>query len=447
MKRALAAAVATVATVAVSMAAASSAADSAMTVRDVTAADIAPADSLGTTAAATVWCGAAAQTDRVPNVVAGNPIHWVYAIPSDGPDGLANLASVMQSDAEQIDAWWRREDPARTPRNDVANFLCGTQLDITTVRLTRSSAQLSQLQGRFSAIADALDQSDLSSSFTKYAVYYDGPTDDANVCGQGGGDSSGFGLAVVYYRSCAGVSTAAVAAHEFLHTIGAVSRSAPNACEGETSGHVCDDERDLMFPSIGGEPLSEKLLDPGRNDYYGHSGGWTDTQDSPWLVRLDGQMPLALTISGPGSVSADVPGLRCAASCTTTWNTAQRLALAATPNAGARLVRWGGACSGATGCTLSVGAGAAVTAQFAPAAFRLRIAVTGRGAVRSSRSGITCRPRCSASFPSFTPVRLTATPAKGWKLRSWTGACRGAKRTCTVPMSAAARARAVFVRA
>ena len=85
------------------------------------------------------WCGAAAQADREPNVVAGNPIHWVYAIPSDGADNLAGLASVMQADAEQIDGWWRGQDPARTPRNDVAAFSCGAQLDITTVRLTRTS--------------------------------------------------------------------------------------------------------------------------------------------------------------------------------------------------------------------------------------------------------------------------------------------------------------------
>ena len=55
-----------------------------------------------------------------------------------------------------------------------------------------------------------------------------------------------------------------------------------------------------MFPAIGGEPLSSKLLDPGRDDYYGHAGSWTDTQDSPWLVRLDGQAPLALDDLGPG---------------------------------------------------------------------------------------------------------------------------------------------------
>jgi hypothetical protein len=415
-------------------------------VRDVTAANITAPFSTAASAAPAAWCGTAVSTDRAPNLVAGNPIHWVYATPSDGADGLAGLASVMQADAEQIDTWWRGQDPARTPRNDVASFSCGAQLDVTTVRIGRSSAQLSPLQGRFSAIVEALDEAGLGSSFTKYVVYYDGPASDGNVCGQGGSDSSGFGVAVVYYRSCTGVSTAAVAAHEVLHTLGAVPRGAPHDCPGENGGHTCDNEADLMSPAIGGEPLSSKLLDPDRDDYYGHAGSWTDTQDSPWLLRLDAQAPLAVTITGPGSVSADVPGLLCAASCTTTWNAGQRLALTATPGTGARLVRWSGSCAGAGACNVTVAPGAAVTALFAPASFRLTVAVSGRGAIRSARSGITCRPRCSASFPSFSPVRLTATPANGWKLRSWSGACRGAKRTCTVPMSAATRARATFVR-
>jgi hypothetical protein len=416
---------------------------SAFVVRDVTAADL---PVTAAPAAPAVWCGSPATADRAPNVVAGNAVRWVHAIPSDGPDDLAGLAAVMQADAEQIDAWWRGQDPARTPRNDVAAFSCGAQLDITTVRLPRTSAQLSPLGGRFSTIVDSLEAAGLDSPFTKLVVYYDGPTTDNNVCGQGGSDSSGFGAAVVYYRSCTGVSTAAVAAHELLHTLGAVSRSAPNDCGNEQGGHTCDNEADLMHPSIGGEPLTSKLLDPGRDDYYGHSGGWTDTQDSAWLVRLDSQAPLAVTISGTGTVAADVPGLLCSESCTTTWNSGQRLVLRGTPAGGSRLVRWSGACSGAAACALTVTPGATVSALFAPASFRLTVAVSGRGAVRSSRPGITCRPRCSATFVSFTPVRLTATPAKGWRLRSWTGACRGSRPTCTVPMSAAASARATFVR-
>ena len=415
-----------------------------LTPHTATASGIEPLPSVAAEAA---WCGQAAQGDRVPNGVAGNPVHWVYMIPSDGADDLGGVAGVMQSDAEQIDAWWRGQDPTRTLRNDLASFSCGAQLDITILRSSRSSSQLMPLGGRFAGIVNSLEQAGFESPFTKYIVYFDGPVADTNVCGQGASESSGFGVAVVYFRACTGVSTAAVAVHELVHTLGAVSGRAPNDCSGESSGHVCDAEDDLMYPRVGGAPLAAKVLDAGRDDYYGHSGQWTDTQDSAWLVRLDGQVPLALTISGPGTVSANVPGLVCAASCTTTWNSGQRLALIATPGAGAKLIRWEGACTGSAGCSLVVGAGTTATAVFGPASFRLRVSVAGLGAVRSTGAGITCRPRCSASVPSFMPVRLTATPAKGWKLRSWSGACRGSKRTCTVPMSAAATARATFVRA
>ncbi len=399
------------------------------------------------TAAAAAWCGAAAQADRVPNALAGNPVHWVYLVPSDGSDGLGVVANVMQSDADQVDAWWRGQDPSRVPRNDVTSFSCGTQLDITTIRSSLSGSQLMPISDRFPGIVDTLEQAGLSSPLTKYLVYYDGPIDDDNVCGQGGSESNGFGVAIVYYRSCLGVSTAAVAAHELLHTMGAVPTGAPHECTGDNAAHTCDNESDLMYPAVGGGPLSTKVLDPGRDDYYGHAGSRLDTQDSAWLVRLDSQARLDLGVSGPGSVSADVPGLLCSASCATSWNAGQRLALTATPAAGAKLVRWTGACSGSAGCALTVVPGATLSALFAPARFRLTLAVTGKGVVRGSGARIACPGRCSASVPSYSPVRLAASPAKGWKLSSWSGACRGSRKACTVPMSAATNARATFVRA
>jgi hypothetical protein len=395
--------------------------------------------------ATTAWCGEAAQTDRAPNVVAGNPVHWVYLVPADGADSFGSVAPVMQSDAEQVDAWWRGQDSTRVPRNDLATFPCGTQLDITVVRSTLPGSQLAPLGGRFPAILETLRQAGMTSEHTKYLVYYDGPADEGNVCGQGGSNNpGGFGLAVVFYRACVGISTAAVAAHEFLHTTGAVEDAAPHACTEETSGHTCDLDADLMHPFIGGGPLSGKSLDPGRDDYYGHPGAWDDSQDSAWLVRLAEQVPLTLSVVGPGSVTANVPGLQCATSCTTTWNAGQRLTLSATPAAGAKLVRWTGPCSGSGSCALTVTPGTAPSALFAPVAFRLTVAVKGRGTV--SGAGIQCRPRCAASLPSFRATRLSAAPAKGWRFRAWTGACKGAKRTCTVPMSAATTVRATFVR-
>jgi len=397
--------------------------------------------------AAATWCGTATRVDLVPNTVAGHPVHWLYAIPSDGADRLPTIASQMQTDAEEVDAWWRREDPTRVPRNDLTQLPCGPQLDLSSLRMQPSGAQLANAGGSFRAIAEGLGAAGFNSDFTKYLVYYDGPVQDPSICGQAASSPSGFGVAIVYVQACVGVSTAAVAAHELLHMLGAVPNGAPHNCASPDDGHTCDTETDIMHPFIDDSPLSSKLLDPGRDDYYGHAGGFVDSQDAPWLVQLDRQTPFTVTISGPGRVTANVPGLQCTQTCTTSWNAGTPLSLSATPGAGSRLVRWSGVCSGAGGCNVATASGATVTAVFGPIAFRLNVSISGRGTVRSSRTGLTCRPRCSATFPSFVPVRLTATPAKGWRFRSWTGACRGTRRTCTVPMSAATRARAVFVRA
>jgi hypothetical protein len=394
-----------------------------------------------------VWCGASSQVDLTPNALAGFPVHWIYVIPSDGQDRLSTFASVMQTDAEAIDAWWRTQDSTRVPRNDLTQFSCGVQLDVSTLRMPQSSSELTAFEGRFGELFEALMGANFNSRFTKYVVYFDGPVSEENICGQGGSDSSGFGFAVVYAQACSGVSTAAVIAHELLHALGAVPFGAPHECPPPDDGHTCDDPNDLMHPVLGADSLSAKTIDPGRDDYYGHGEGFPDAQDSAWLVQLDRQVPFTVTISGPGQVAGDVPGLQCTQTCTTTWNSDTQLALSATPGPGAKLVRWSGGCGGSSACNVRLAPGGSVSALFAPLVYRLTIAVSGRGTVRTARSGITCRPRCSAVFPSYVPLRLTAKPAKGWRFRTWSGACRGTRLVCSVPMTAATNARAVFVRA
>ena len=279
---------------------------------------------------AATWCGTPTQADLAPNAVAGSPVHWVYAIPSDGPDRFGSYGSLMQGDAESIDAWWRGQDPLRTPRNDLAPFSCGSQLDLTLFRLTQSSSQLASVDARFTAITSSLMMRGFGSRHTKYLVYYDGPV-EPDICGQGGSSSSGLGFAVVYVQACPGVPWNTTAAHELLHALGAVSNGAPNNCPDPDDGHVCDNPYDMMYPFGDETPITGLALDSGRDDYYGHSGAWFDTQDSPWLVQLDRQVPFALTVSGSGSVTADVPGLRCSQTCTTTWSAGTALELSATP--------------------------------------------------------------------------------------------------------------------
>jgi hypothetical protein len=395
---------------------------------------------------ASTWCGTPAQQDLAPNVTAGNAVHWIYAIPADGTDRFSTFANTMQTDAELIDAWWRGQDSTRTPRDDLARFPCGTQLDLSSVRLTLPASRLDN-GGRFEEIVDGIVEAGFRSTFVKYVVYYDGAISEQGLCGQGGSDTTGFGVAVVFTRSCSGIATSVVAAHELLHTLGAVPVGAPHDCPPPNNGHTCDTKSDIMYPFVSPVPLSSEILDPGRDDYYGHSGSWPDVQDSRWLLQLDRQVPFSVAIAGPGTVTADVPGLLCSKTCTTTWNAGTQLNLLATPAPGDKLVRWTGSCSGAAACSVSVDEGAQVSALFAPSSYRLTVSRSGHGSVRSARSGISCAPRCSSAFPSYVPVQLRATAAAGWRFRRWSGACRGTKAVCTLAMTKNEGARAVFVKA
>ena len=75
---------------------------------------IAPAN-----AATTTWCGGTQEVaqNRVPDLqFAATQIHVVYAIPSDGADNFAGDAALIVDDVAAMDAWWRGQDPTRTPR-------------------------------------------------------------------------------------------------------------------------------------------------------------------------------------------------------------------------------------------------------------------------------------------------------------------------------------------
>jgi hypothetical protein len=396
--------------------------------------------------AAATWCGTPSAVDATPNVVAGHTLHWIYAIPSDGQERFTTFASVMQTDWELIDSWWRGQDPVRAPRSDLAPFSCGSQLDLTTVRLPQSSAELAAPETPFELVWDALDARGFSSRQTKYVVYYDGPVGNDKICGVGATEPNGTGVAMLQVQSCAGIEGAQVVAHELAHAMGAVPDGAPNNCPPPDDGHTCDNDRDLLYPVTDGTPLVGLSLDPGRDDYYAHAGAWPDLQDSPWLVQLDRQTPLSLTISGPGRVTADVPGLDCSRSCSTIWNAGTQLTLTPTPGPGARLVRWTGGCSGASRCSLVVGQGGGATALFAPASYRLAVRLAGRGSVGTTNGIITCPGRCASQVPSYRAVQLRARAAKGWRFRAWSGACKGTRPVCTLPMSKSAQARAVFAR-
>lgn len=397
-------------------------------------------------AAAAPWCGTVGTEDR-PAVVGGHHVRVLYAIPSDDADRSADRAPGISADVDEIDAWWRVNDSSRTLRFDLAAFPCGLQADITLVRLAHGAGELMSNETRFRLIADDPQITRYIDGFTKLLGYYDGPVSNADLCGQGAGSAEGAGLALVYLAACADVATAAVAAHELLHASGALPRSGgpPNACPGDPI-HVCDSTGDILYQGAQPAPLSSFVLDVNRNDYYGHGGAWLDVRMSAWLRHLDAQAPLDVLLRGGGSVSSNLPGVACTSSCRVEFNRGTQLTLVAKPADGQRFVRWEGACSEDIElCPLTLDGAQSVTALFAPARFRLAVSVRGSGRV-TSPIGIACPRRCVRDVVSFERVVLRAVPARGWKLKAWSGACRGSRPTCGLPMSQASSARAAFVR-
>jgi hypothetical protein len=255
------------------------------------------------------WCGiGSSDVDRLPDATLGFAVHVAYVRPPGATDRLAEWAPRIVGDIAAIDAWWRSQDPTRAPRFDLYPFACASpfgQLDISNVTLQQTAT--GEVSAAFTTIRLLLAQHGFIQPEKTYLVYYDGPLEQQNpdfeVCGVGDTRSAALpGIAVVFLQACeaeAPTLRPIVAVHELVHTFGAVSGSAPHHCR---NGHVCDVANDLLNASLSGEELEAHVLDGGHDDYYGHSGAWTDVQDSLFLERLDS--PDSAAPSLPSSLTA-----------------------------------------------------------------------------------------------------------------------------------------------
>jgi hypothetical protein len=388
------------------------------------------------------WCGTGVATADRPDVVTGAQVHAIYATPADGVDNFGAFANALADDTVSIDAWWRGQDASRTPRFDLATFPACTGLDITFARLPQTGAAIaSGGSGAFSAIVGSLGSFGYFHPFKRYLVYYDGPSFDPSVCGTASGQfARGPSTAVIWLNACSGGPRDYVAAHELLHSLGALPAGAPHPCSARDSGHVCDSPLDILQPRLSGQPLAAEVLDVNHDDYYGHSGSWPDMQDSIWLRRLDAPpQRLSIVLRGSGRVTSDLPGVDCAAACATGWDTGSLLTLSADGTTRTRFIRWSGACSGVDDCVLTLAGARTVTAIFGPSRIPVRVSTSGRGRVA-------CTPRCSSSFSAGTRLSLRAVAVSGWRFVRWSGACKGTTPVCRPATNYAVSARATFAR-
>ncbi len=262
------------------------------------------------------WCGTdSSAVDRLPDVTPGYAVHVAYVRAPGGPDRFGELAPKMVGDAASIEAYWRAQDAGRSPRFDLFAVTCATAfgaLDITNIELPQP---ITGINAAFREIRRLLAaQLGFNAAEKIYLVYYDGSTGQTGlerVCGQGApaGGSGLPGVAIIYLDSCGATESdvlrPVVGVHELVHVLGAVDDAAPNSCD---DGHVCDVESDLMAASLSGKELETHVLDGGRDDYYGHSGSWTDVQDSLFFERLDSPDRNAPTAPGALVVRDDPSG-------------------------------------------------------------------------------------------------------------------------------------------
>lgn len=407
------------------------------------------------------WCGNdVAQMDRVHDRMGGEQIHVIYAVPADGTERFAELASSIATDVAAIDAWWRREDSTRAPRFDLFEFPgCETRfgnLDLSFVRLPEPASVYGPSLDRFQRIATQLAATPFvfAAPEKKYLVFFDGAVASDRVCGTGGGapvTGGRFSYAIVYLRSsCAltigdGGGAAYVGAHELLHALGALPPGAPHPCWGD-DGHPCDSSVDILSIFYRGGSIDEAFLDVNHDDYYAHNGAWFDVQDSRWLLHAAAQVELSLSVSGSGMVTSGANGQECDASCTTEWDAGTSLELTADASPGFGFVSWTGACAGTTAsmCLVDLGGTTEAGARFGPLR-RLALQIRGRGTVTGV--DVHCSRSCSTQQVEGARFLLRARAGRGWRFGRWSGGCRGTRPACTVRVGpVGAKATAVFVR-
>lgn len=250
-------------------------------------------------AAGAGWCGEERGSDDRANEVdnGSHRFHAVYAIPSDAPARLHATAPRIQQDTLRASALVERLY-GRAIRFDLGTS-CGPQyLDITTIRLSQTTADLERAAGTatgtLDAVADALDRNGLpvirpndtlaaaASRTRNWIVWLDGPAPPA-ACGQAMlfDDASRSqsnlnnlgGKVSVIFRNEDGFCGSNSVRHEMAHNLGAVLPGSTNS----DGGHCKDAAEDTMCspdaPEVADGRYHELFFDYGNDDYWDPPAG------------------------------------------------------------------------------------------------------------------------------------------------------------------------------
>jgi hypothetical protein len=131
--------------------------------------------------------------------------------------------------------------------------------------------------------------------------------------------------------------------------------------------------------------------------------------------------------TGSGTVTSSPAGIDCGLDCSESYNYNTVVTLSAAAVAGSTFTGWSGSgCSGTGTCVVTMDAAKSVTATFTQDEYTLTVNVVGYGTVAKDPDQLI--------YHYGNIVQLTATPAKGWALVSWSGDLTGADNPDTILM-------------
>lgn len=257
------------------------------------------------------------EVDR-PDIVEGPSVHVVYLVAADSPDQLLDVKGTLHCTIEAQNQWLREQsglkwnfDVFLHPPHAKGRTTSTHVVDVTFARSSLPAAEL----GGAMEVRDELIRLGFADPEKRYLTYVMGGY--TTFCGDAiypvsaqSGDRRDGIYAQVYLSSTNACNAQwfgtpgnaswsdAIAQQELLHTEGLTPIGAPRSCPMVLPfGHICtaalfyteeilelDPERvDLMYPYMS-LPLSQKVLDRGRDDYFDHHLPLADLADSPYLV-------------------------------------------------------------------------------------------------------------------------------------------------------------------
>ena len=168
---------------------------------------------------------------------------------------------------------------------------------------------------------------------------------------------------------------------------------------------------------------------------------WANFASTPTLT-------VAKAGGGSGTVSSDIGGIDCGATCAATIVAGTPVVLTATSNAGSAFAGWsGGGCAGTGTCHVTVDSDTTVTATFV-ATHTLTVAKSGSGTgvVSDNVGGIDCGATCVATVQDGTNVTLTAAASSGSAFAGWSGGGCSGTGTCQLTVTADTTVTATFAK-